>query len=429
MPSIKQHALSCDIAIIGGGIAGLWLLNRLINNGYNAILFESKALGSDQTVASQGMIHGGIKYTLSGAFTSASEAIADMPAHWQACMEGKGNVDLQGAQTLSDHFYMWSSNSALSKMTTFLASKATRGRISKVHDNECPAIFQNNQFKGSLYKLVDMVLDVPSVVKTLADNCQGRIFKIDWNKAQWHHGSDEPHESNKHAVSNKQVALDFLYDGQNYRLKAKQFVLTAGQGNEGILQELGIDSPKMQCRPLQQVMIKHNYPHAFYGHCLGAETTPRLTISSHPCNYKKSNYEQGNDEQNQIWYLGGTLAEKGANLPPETLIANAKKELEELMPWVDLSEAQWATLPVNRAEPKQLNFARPDKAFTSITKECPNVIVAWPTKLTLCPNLADEIITLLDQQKVTSSSSPTPNLHFLSTPPIAPTPWQTAFGD
>jgi len=412
MPSIKQHSMSCDVAIIGGGIAGLWLLNRLINSGYNAILFESKALGSDQTVASQGMIHGGIKYTLSGAFTGASEAIADMPAHWQACMEGKGNVDLQGAQILSDHFYMWSSNSALSKMTTFLASKATRGRINKVHNNERPAIFQHGQFKGSLYRLVDMVLDVPSVVKTLADNCQGRIFKIDWNKAQWHHDN------------NKQVALDFLYDGQNYRLEANQFVLTAGQGNESILQELGVDSPKMQCRPLQQVMIKHHYPHTFYGHCLGAETTPRLTISSHPCNY-----EQGNDEQGQVWYLGGTLAEKGADLSADTVIANAKNELAELMPWVDLSKAQWATLPVNRAEPKQLNFARPDKAFARITKECPNIIVAWPTKLTLCPNLADEVIALLDQQQITASSNPAPNLHFLSTPPMALTPWQIAFGD
>ena len=407
MPSIKQHSMSCDVAIIGGGIAGLWLLNRLINRGYNAILFESKALGSDQTVASQGMIHGGIKYTLSGAFTRASEAIADMPTHWQACMEGKGNVDLQGAHTLSDHFYMWSSNSALSKMTTFLASKATRGRINKVNNNERPAIFQHDQFKGSLYRLVDMVLDVPSVVKTLADNCQGRIFKVDWNKAQWHHRSD------------KQVALDFLYDGKNYRLEANQFVLTAGQGNERILQELGVDSPKMQCRPLQQVMIKHNFPHTFYGHCLGAETTPRLTISSHPCN----------DGESQVWYLGGTLAEKGANLSPEKVSANAKNELEELMPWVDLSKAQWATLPVNRAEPKQLNFARPDKAFASITKECPNVIVAWPTKLTLCPNLADEVIALLDQQKITANSNPAPPLHFLSTPPIASTPWQTAFGD
>ncbi|MEC8427025.1 MAG: FAD-dependent oxidoreductase, partial [Pseudomonadota bacterium] len=59
--------IQLDIAVIGGGIAGLWLLNRLQREGYHCALFESEALGSDQSVASQGMIHGGIKYTLSGA--------------------------------------------------------------------------------------------------------------------------------------------------------------------------------------------------------------------------------------------------------------------------------------------------------------------------------------------------------------------------
>ena len=90
MSNTVRQTITCDVAIIGGGIAGLWLLNRLVNDGYNALLFEQTALGGEQTVASQGMIHGGIKYTLSGTLSGASEAIADMPAHWQACMEGKG---------------------------------------------------------------------------------------------------------------------------------------------------------------------------------------------------------------------------------------------------------------------------------------------------------------------------------------------------
>ena len=33
-----------DIAIFGGGIAGLWLLNLLISRGYSAVLLEKKAL-------------------------------------------------------------------------------------------------------------------------------------------------------------------------------------------------------------------------------------------------------------------------------------------------------------------------------------------------------------------------------------------------
>ncbi|WP_461518313.1 FAD-dependent oxidoreductase [Porticoccus sp.] len=397
---------SCDIAIIGGGIAGLWLLNRLVHVGYNAILFEQTALGNDQTVASQGMIHGGIKYTLSGALTGASEAIADMPNHWRACLAGNGDVDLRGAATLSDCFYLWSSNSALSRMSTFLASKATRGRVNKVGKKDRPALFQHPEFSGSLYQLVDMVLDVPTVVKALADNHPDRIFKIDWAQASWQR------------LPNQSMAIDFQHNGHHFRLAPRQVVLSAGQGNEALLKELGITSPRMQRRPLQQVMVKHHHPHHFYGHCLGTETTPRLTISSHPCT-----------DGSQVWYLGGTLAEKGAHQTAEEVIACAKRELADLMPWLDLSDARWASLPVDRAEPRQRNFARPDKAFASRAEGCANVIVAWPTKLTLSPNLADEVMALLRTMGIEPSCPGIPVLDFLERPPLAPTPWQTAFGD
>lgn len=59
-----QEALKLDALIIGGGVAGLWLLNRLRNEGYQALLLEQEALGTGQSIASQGMIHGGIKYAL-----------------------------------------------------------------------------------------------------------------------------------------------------------------------------------------------------------------------------------------------------------------------------------------------------------------------------------------------------------------------------
>ncbi|WP_438951186.1 FAD-dependent oxidoreductase [Porticoccus sp.] len=407
MEKSQNHTdLSCDIAIIGGGIAGLWLLNRLVKAGYNAILFEQTALGGDQTAASQGMIHGGIKYTLGGGLTGASEAIADMPDHWRACLAGEGDVDLRGAAILSDHFYLWSSSSALSRMTTFLASKATRGRVNKVAKNNRPAIFQHSAFKGSLYQLVDMVLDVPTVVKALTDNCAERIFHIDWRHAHWLRNSDQS------------AAINFEHNQQTRRLDARQFVLTAGQGNEAMLNELGINTPQMQRRPLHQVMIKHHYPHRFYGHCLGTETTPRLTISSHPC-----------ADGAQVWYLGGSLAEKGVHQTAEQLIGAAKDELAALMPWVDFGNAQWATLRVDRAEPRQRNFARPDKAFVSRAESCPNVMVGWPTKLTLTPNLADEAIALIQGQSLLRpSAEPIPALGFLGHPPLAATPWHTVFG-
>ena len=129
---MSRQQLQLDIAIIGGGIAGLWTLNQLRGLGYSAVLFEQEALGSHQTIASQGMIHGGIKYALGGALSGGSETISAMPAAWRACLAGDGPVDLRGAKVLSDDFYLWSAGSLQSRMTSFFASKMLRGRVQKL---------------------------------------------------------------------------------------------------------------------------------------------------------------------------------------------------------------------------------------------------------------------------------------------------------
>lgn len=397
--------INLDIAVIGGGIAGLWLLNRLQSSGYDCALFESKALGSDQSVASQGMIHGGIKYTLSGTLTGASEAIADMPAHWQDCLAGCGDVDLRGANVLSDHFYMWSTASVASKLTTFFASKATRGRVEKVKAKQRPSVFQNDQFSGQLYRLVDMVLDVPSVLETLAANVKGRTFLLPTAQAHWSKNSEQ------------QCQLIVDTDQGPVNVNAKQFIFAAGKGNAELLQQLDEQAPVMQVRPLQQVMVKLDSPHRFYGHCLGTDKTPKLTISSHPCS-----------DGRWVWYLGGSLAEQGVDKSSAELINEARRELQQLMPWLDLSQAQWATLPVDRAEPQQKNFIRPDKAFIGHAKTCSNLAVAWPTKLTLAPNLASEAIDLLQQHNINPSASAADlsALNALSQACVAKAPWDQA---
>ena len=396
-----------DIAIIGGGVAGLWLANRLANTGYSLALFESKALGSDQTVASQGMIHGGMKYTLSGTLTGASEAIAEMPRHWRACLCGEGDVDLRNTRILSDHFFMWSSETMTSRLTTFLASKLTRGRVEPVADDKRPPLLRNNHFSGSLYRLEDLVLDVPSLVTNLANNLPSRVFQVEENSTRLT------------AAANGEVSLITEQDGRSIEVTAQRIVLTAGKGNAALLQQLGLQQPAMQVRSLQQVMVKHHYPHRFYGHCLGAETTPRLTISSHTTSYGAP-----------VWYLGGSLAERGVHQDAAELIESAKQELADLMPWLDFSEAEWATLPVERAEPLQRHFARPDNAFATQVVGVNNLILGWPTKLTLAPNLANEILALLNKDAITPGSATNEAAELgrhLMRAPIAKTPWDIAF--
>jgi len=397
-------SIHLDLAIIGGGIAGLWLANRANSAGFNVALFETKALGSDQTLASQGMIHGGMKYTLAGALTGASEAIAEMPKHWRACLCGEGDVDLRHTRILSDHFFMWSGDDLGSKLTGFLASKITRGRVEPVHPDRRPPLLRHPLFAGSLYRLEDIVIDTPSLVANLAHNIEGRCFQIDWSQTQFHKNSDGV------------VSLNIDTPEQQIEINAQQFIFTAGKGNAELLQQLGLSSPAMQLRPLQQVMVKHHHPFDFYGHCLGRETTPRLTISSHRL-----------PDGGHVWYLGGSLAEKGASIAPEKLIELAKLELEELIPWVNLDGAEWATLAVTRAEPLQPNFVRPDNAFIAPADGAANLLVGWPTKLTLAPNLANQALALLAGAGITPSTNRI-NLHdYLPYAKLAKTPWELAF--
>ena len=119
-----KKTIETDIAIIGGGIAGLWLLNELRQQGFSVILLESATLGGGQTHKSQGIIHGGTKYALQGSMTEAAQAIAEMPDVWRACLEGQGCIDLTGVPVLSQQQYLFSTNKLAGKVAGFFASMA-----------------------------------------------------------------------------------------------------------------------------------------------------------------------------------------------------------------------------------------------------------------------------------------------------------------
>ncbi|RGP56249.1 FAD-dependent oxidoreductase [Pseudomonas abyssi] len=361
--------LDTDICIIGGGIAGLWLNARLRQAGYQSLLVERGALGGGQSVKSQGIIHGGIKYALGGKLNAATEAIAGMPERWRSCLAGDGELDLRGVRVLSEHHYLWSPGSLISNLAGFFASKALRGRVEQVKGKALPKVFNDPAFRGKVYQLGELVLDVPSAITRLAELSGDGLI-----------ADSSPHVLRADDGSISGVQL------HGATIRAQRYVLTAGEGTDALMQEWGESEPAMQRRPLQMVLVKGPDLPPLFAHCLGASPKPRLTVTTHPC-----------EDGQWCWYLGGELAEQGVNQTADALIDAAKRELTELLPWINLDNCQWTTLPVNRAEPAQSGLVRPDNAYVQAKG---NALISWPTKLALAPNLSDLVFEELERQQI-----------------------------
>ncbi len=361
--------VNADIVIFGGGIAGLWTLTRLRQAGFVAVLFETEALGCGQTIKSQGIIHGGMKYALQGVLTKEASAMADMPALWRDCLAGHGEVNLSKVSVLSKAHYLWSSNRLAAKIAGFFAGAALTSKVAAVDKTDFPPVFQHAKFKGDLYALDEIVLDVPSVMNALAELNRGAIFKI-----RPLNDNDLQFDAMGHFVS-ATVRL-----GQVTAIvKARQAIFAAGAGNQMALNALGESGIAMQLRPLHMVMVKTPFYYSLYAHCMGLGPRPRITITTH----RLANGEA-------VWYLGGLLAEEGVLRDEATQIQAAKKELKSLFSWLDFEGAQYATLRVDRAEPHQASGLKPENAYV---KTVNNVTIAWPTKLALAPQLAQTILS------------------------------------
>ncbi len=398
-----NKTVSTDIVIFGGGIAGLWLLNKLRAAGYSALLLESGALGGGQTSRSQGIIHGGMKYALTGSMTSEAMAMSDMPDIWRACLEGKGELDLSAVPVLSRQQYLWSPQKFASKLTGFLAGAALSSKVDPVPKKDYPAIFQDPAFKGEVYSLNEMVIDVPVLIRELAKANQDAVYQIEPLSDQ----------ELKFDEQGRLISATVYFAGKAVEICAQHFVFTAGSGNEVIIKKLKNETVAMQRRPLHMVMVSTPFDLPLYAHCMGLGTRPRITITTHHTKSGKT-----------IWYLGGALAEDGVPRSKEEQIDAARKELTTLFPWLDFSGAEFATFHIDRAEPKQRGMLKPE---TSYAKTIQNMTIAWPTKLALAPKLAREIMEVFEKAELTPRVFDTRELRAWPMPPVACPVWEEMF--
>lgn len=367
--------INADVVIFGGGIAGLWTLASLTQQGYNVILLETDAFGSGQTIKSQGIIHAGLKYALTGKISSDVSSLKDMPTIWQACLNGTGSIDLSKAKILAQYQYLWSTNKLAGNLATLFTSNALASYIEATPQDSWPPIIIESSIKTKLYKLAELVLDIPSVLQTLATPHLNRCIKIDQND-----GYTLETDANNNISS-----ITIRANNSSIKISAQKYIFTTGSNNVNFTQKLHLDID-MQLRPLHMVLVKSNNLLPLYGHCIGLSTTPRITVTTH--------FMQ---DGTPVWYLGGKIAEDGVTRTTTEQITEAKKELQTLFPNLKLNDAQYATFFVDRAEAKQQNGNKPDTATVFSNN---NYITAWPTKLALAPVLAKQILQHFDKDNI-----------------------------
>jgi glycerol-3-phosphate dehydrogenase len=395
----EKPTMRLDAVIFGGGAAGLWLLDRLSRDGHHVVLLEAQALGSGQTIASQGIIHGGMKYSLTGLLTRSAISIREMPGVWRDALLGRTTPNLTRTRLRSECCYLWQTDSLSSRVGMLGARIGLQVKSETIEAEERPAALAG--VFGTVARLPEQVICPASFVADLADQYSDRILKIDAERGlRFQLGSPGEVEA---------IHLTSPADGQPLELKPRQVIFTAGGGNAKLRQMVGLSADVMQRRPLHMVLARGSLPE-LNGHCVdGAKT--RVTITS----------DIDGDGQT-VYQIGGQIAEEGVHLEPLALVERARAELKEVLPDLNLAHVEWSTYRVDRAEGATANGSRPD----TIQVLCAgNVTTGWPTKLVLAPILAQEIASRASSPYVSATFDASP-LSNWPRPDVAVLPWDSA---
>lgn len=381
--------LPVDALVVGGGVAGLFLLHALRASGRSALLVERSALGTGQTTSSQGILHAGVKYALGGVAGDDANEASDAAALWQEFLAGSGNPDLRGLRVLARNEYLWRTASLMGAAGMLGARLALRTRPSAVAASERPAWLAG--VRGDVLSLPETVIDPADLLARLAAAVPGLIGLGE--VASLRPGS-------------RGVSVQVRGPSGTLELQAGTVFLTAGAGNEALLAMAGLsDHEPMQRRPLRQAMVRGDLPEVF-GHCIdGAKT--RITVTS------------DRDGARTVWHIGGELAENGPAIDERAFLERARTEVAGCLPGVDLREAEWSSYLVDRAEPRTRDGRRPSAAHVSAAGR---VVTVWPVKLVLAPRAAREAVVHAEPSGAASAGWPAG----WPVPAVAARPWHEA---
>lgn len=358
----RTHDVDC--LIVGAGVAGLWLRANLSAAGYSTLTIERSRAGEGQTIASQGILHRGLKYQLSPAAAKAAAELQAAQKDWDDALEGRGPVDLRTVKLLASSMHMWAPpggvTGVLAKVTAGMASLTISSAARGLPPAERPEAFARAHPDTAVYEVQERCVDVASLIYSLLRAAETPVVLA-------------------HPVALRDAGGHVecaLSTGDSVR--AGCVVATAGEGNAAIASLIGLNPTScMQRRPLRMVAMR-GAPFELNGHCIQPMSDkPRITVTT------------TRGRGTLYWWLGGVLAEEGVARDDSAQIGAARASLAECVPWADISRASFATFPIDRAEGRTAEGRRPDGP---VVRAAGRVMLAWPTKLALAPTLARDVL-------------------------------------
>ena len=396
-----------DVVIFGGGVAGLWLLDELVRRGHDAVLLEASRLGSGQSIAAQGIIHGGLKYSLAGSTTGSALGVKQMPGVWADCLAGRRDPDLGDVTVRSQTCLLWRGKSLGSRLGFLGARLGLEVTPRMIPPGERPDVLVDHS--GSVAVIDEQVIDPASLLASLAARHPHRLFLYDPVHTDWRLAG--PGQVVELRIRHPWDSLP----GATLQIAPRSVVLAAGSGNAMLRERAGLATGAMQRRPLHMVMVRGEAGRLpeLCGHQVdGAHTRMTITSSVDPAG-------------RTVWQLGGQVAEDGVSMGRRELVAHAARELAEVLPGLDLVPLQATSYRVDRAEAATQDGRRPANLSLLVDG---NTITAWPTKLALAPALAEQVAGALDHLPSPAVAGVSVDLEAIDwpRPEVAQPPWETA---
>ncbi|MCG6940962.1 MAG: FAD-dependent oxidoreductase [Thiohalocapsa sp.] len=366
----EAGSVALGAVIFGGSASGLWILNRLVRAGHSALLIEADRLGQGQTAACQGIIHGGLKYTLDGRLSASAKAIRSMPSVWRQCLAGERAPALTDGVLRAPYCHLWHSGRVLGRLGLVGARRGLRVTpVPLRHEDRPPALAD---VRGEVCRLDEQVVSPRRLIANLARPLANRLLRVEPDAVGIERRADGDVEivldPDRSAAAG---ALPLV-------IEARVVVLAAGTGNAALRARFGLSTDLMQVRSVQMLLARGDLP-VLNGHCIeGAAALVTITSDRDAAG-------------RTVWQIGGGVSEDHIDLDSGAFIRRGRRIVEAALGGRSLAGTEWAAYRADKAEVTTAGGHRPADAFARIDGR---VITAWPTKLALVPRLAERVLAL-----------------------------------